>query len=153
MRCPKCQAPDTQVVDSRDADDDTVVRRRRECVKCSHRFTSYERVEPINLRVVKKDGRREQFDPIKLRRGVYLSFEKLDTPKEKIDAMLEQIEQAIYGRFAGEVSSKEIGETALKFIKKVDQVAYIRFASVYRQFVDLEDFEKEIQVAFKKSRG
>jgi transcriptional repressor NrdR len=84
---------------------------------------------------------------------VYLSFEKLDTPKEKIDAMLEQIEQAIYGRFAGEVSSKEIGETALKFIKKVDQVAYIRFASVYRQFVDLEDFEKEIQVAFKKSRG
>jgi transcriptional repressor NrdR len=152
MRCPKCLAEETQVVDSRESDEGVAIRRRRECAKCANRFTTFERFEAPTLRVIKKSGERESFDIAKIKRGIYLAFEKLAVSKDLIDGMLSQIEQEIYNRFDGEVPTRSIGEIVLKHVKKLDKVAYIRFASVYREFVDLADFEKEIQATFKKAK-
>lgn len=143
MQCPYCQNEDTKVIDKRDAEG--VSRRRRECLKCEKRFTTYEKVE-LDLYVLKKDGKRERFDIEKLKKGVFKSLEKRPLTSEQIDSLVGEIEAKIY-RFAKDkdIQSTKIGEIIMNNLKKVDKVAYIRFASVYREFADIEDFKRELK--------
>lgn len=143
MRCPYCNSTDLKVTDKRPSPEG--IRRRRECLKCEKRFTTYERVERENLHVVKKDGRRERFDRNKLSNGIYRAFEKRPVSKEKIDTMINEIEEQLGRRGKKEVTSSAIGELVMKKIKKLDNIAYIRFASVYRDFQDINDFKREIK--------
>jgi transcriptional repressor NrdR len=145
MKCPACKKGETSVIDSRESEDVLSIRRRRECEKCNHRFTTYERIESPNLLVVKKDGSRETFDRDKLARGVYRAFEKLSISQDRIEALIDRIVRDIMEQYDSEVISRQIGEIVLAQIKKLDKVAYIRFASVYRKFVDITDFQTEIK--------
>jgi len=142
MNCPFC-SNDTKVTDKRDSPEG--VRRRRECLKCKKRFTTYERVSRGEIFVVKKDGRREKFSHEKLEAGVERAFEKRPVPKEKINNMVNEIVEQIMNKGDKEIPSKKIGELVMKNIKKLDNVAYIRFASVYRDFQDIKDFRKELR--------
>lgn len=142
MKCPYCGNSDTDVVETRDGEGAT--RRRRECKKCSKRFTTYERVENIDLVVIKKDGRREKFDREKVRKGLVKATEKRPVGIDLIETVVDEIEQELRGKDTTEVSSKVIGNLVLRKLKKIDKVAYIRFASVYLDFGDLTDFEKVI---------
>lgn len=143
MNCIFCGG-ETKVTDKRDSDGET--RRRRECLKCKKRFTTYERAEELNIIVIKKDKRREPFSKEKLRAGIMRACEKRPIETEKIDKILNEIEMKIREKMKGkEVSSKEIGELVMKALKKLDKVAYIRFASVYHDFKDAKDFKKEIK--------
>ncbi|MBP7708245.1 transcriptional repressor NrdR [Candidatus Pacearchaeota archaeon] len=143
MQCPYCQHEETKVTDKRDSEG--VTRRRRECLKCEKRFTTYEKVE-LDLNVLKKDGRREKFSVEKLRRGIDKALEKRPVTSEKIDELVGEVEARIY-RIAKDkdIDSNKIGEIIMEKLKKVDKVAYIRFASVYREFSDLEDFKNELK--------
>lgn len=143
MQCPYCQNEETKVNDKRDSEG--VTRRRRECLKCNKRFTTYERVE-LDLSVVKKDGRREKFDREKIKRGLNKAFEKRSLSSERIDEIANEIEAKIY-RVAKDkdIPTTKIGEIIMDKLKKEDKIAYIRFASVYREFADLADFKKEIR--------
>lgn len=143
MKCPYCGNSETDVIETRYTEGAT--RRRRECKNCGKRFTTYERVENIDLIVIKKDGRREKFDREKLRRGLIKSVEKRPISIETIDGILQEIDQDLRNRDTTEISSKTIGNLVLKKFKKLDKVAYIRFASVYLDFADLSDFEKIIE--------
>ncbi len=146
MKCPFCGFPDTKVVDSREVEDGTAVRRRRECEKCGMRFTTYEKYELTPLQVIKKDGRRELFDKQKIIRGIITACEKRNVPMEKIKKMADEVEQELRCKHPdGEVSSKEIGERILRKLRKVDKVAYIRFASVYKNFEGIDEFISEIK--------
>ena len=146
MQCPYCQHPETKVTDKRDSSG--IIRRRRECLKCGERFTTREAVELSELKVIKKDGKRESFDREKLKRGIERACEKRPIEAEEIEKMVNRIEEKL--RKSGkEVKSRVIGEIASKELKKVDQVAYIRFASVYREFADISDFKKEIKTLIK----
>ncbi len=142
MLCPYCSNEDTKVTDKRDTKNET--RRRRECLKCGKRFTTYERLEPLEIFVIKKDGRREPFSREKLKQGIDKSCEKRPVSKEKIEWIVNNIEERLR-QYGHEVRSSLIGELVIKKLKKLDQVAYIRFASVYRDFKDLTDFKKEIK--------
>jgi len=143
MRCPYCSCLQTKVTDKRDSEG--VTRRRRECLRCGKRFTTYERVE-LELKVLKKDGKREAFESNKLRRGVEIALEKRPLSDEEIDDMMEEIEAKINQTTKGkEIKSEKIGEIVMSKLKKVDKIAYIRFASVYRDFADLDDFKKEMR--------
>ncbi len=144
MKCPYCYSSSNKVVDKRESDDKRITRRRRQCLKCAKRFTTFERVETIDLLVVKKDGRREHFDRNKLRSGIVKSCEKRPVPAEVIESTLDKIETDLRRLTGNEIHSKKLGDLVMKHLKKVDEVAYIRFASVYRQFTDLNDFEKEL---------
>ena len=150
MKCPYCGHAETSVLDSRDAEDFEITRRRRQCDKCKKRFTTYERVEMVDLLVHKKDGKTEHFDRAKVESGIVKACEKRPVPKEKIGKMVDEIEMELRRKKTTEVSSAEIGELVMKRLKAVDKVAYIRFASVYREFADVEDFEKELHVMLKK---
>ncbi|MBU2638422.1 MAG: transcriptional regulator NrdR [Nanoarchaeota archaeon] len=150
MKCPYCKHEDTKVTDSRDNPDEAIVRRRRECPKCQKRFTTYERVETANILVIKKDQKREQFDREKLKKGLLKACEKRPIPLEKIDAAVSEIEFKIANSGETEVSSKKIGELVMSSLKKLDKVAYIRFASVYREFADIETFQGELNKLMKK---
>jgi len=152
MKCPYCGNTETDVVDSRDAEDLAAVRRRRECMKCEKRFTTYERVESVELVVVKKDGRREPFDREKLKAGLVRACEKRPVPHEKIEQTVEEIEMELRKKDTKEVPSSVVGELVMKKLKKLDKVAYIRFASVYREFADVEDFRKELKELLKGRR-
>ena len=143
MKCPYCGNSETDVVETRDTEGAT--RRRRGCQSCGKRFTTYERVENIDLIVIKKDGRREKFDREKLRRALVRPTEKRPISVETIDGILQEIEQDLRSRDTTEISSKTIGNLVLKKFKKLDKVAYIRFAIVYLDFEDLKDFEKIIE--------
>jgi transcriptional repressor NrdR len=145
MQCIFCSNTDTDVVETRPSEDNEAVRRRRECGKCMRRFTTYERVEQIPLIVIKRDGRREKFDRDKLLRGILKSTEKTRASIEKINGMVNQIEADLKQEESIEVESKRIGELVANKLKKIDKIAYIRFASVFRRFVDVEDFEKELK--------
>lgn len=145
MHCPFCDHQDTEVVETRDSEDLTIIRRRRECSKCTKRFTTYERVERVPLIVMKKDGRKEQFDRDKLKRGILKSCEKTIVGIEEIDSIVDEVEKELRGLDTVEVESKKIGQLVAQKLKKIDKIAYIRFASVFRRFVDVEDFEKELQ--------
>jgi len=149
MKCPYCGNEETDVIDSRDADELAAVRRRRECSKCGKRFTTYERVESIGLIVIKKDGRREPFNREKLTAGIVRACEKRPVSHEKIEHLLDDLEREIRRRDTTEVPSTVVGELVMKRLKKLDKVAYIRFASVYREFADIEDFRKELKDLLK----
>jgi len=142
--CPFCANETTRVLDKREGNNGKTTRRRRECQKCSRRFTTFERVETLDLLVVKKDGRREAFDRVKLRSGIIKSCEKRPVSAEEIEKIVDEIEAKLRKINTNEVSTKKIGELVTQRLKKLDEVAYIRFASVYRQFADIGDFEKEL---------
>jgi transcriptional repressor NrdR len=145
MKCPFCASLETHVLESRIVDDGEQIRRRRKCTKCDKRFTTYEKVKGSALWVVKKDGRREPFDREKLKRGVLRSIEKRPVSLDLVDDIVDQVERAMLNKEKEEVSSRSIGREVLKKLKKVDKVAWLRFASVYLEFDDLDDFEKVIK--------
>lgn len=144
MRCPYCQTSDTRVIDSRELSGGDSIRRRRECPVCSRRFTTYERVAPVGLVVIKKDDRREEFNPDKLRQKLRVAFTKRPVGERDIDALVQRVEAFLLQAGSAEVPSSLIGEAVLRELKEIDQVAYIRFASVYRQFADLDDIRREV---------
>jgi transcriptional repressor NrdR len=144
-----CGFLESKVLDSRSTDEGTSIRRRRECLNCGKRFTTYEIIENTPLMVVKSDGVREQFDPSKIKRGIIKSCEKRAVPMQKIDALVSEIEKQVYNSLEQEVSSKKIGELVMAGLKDLDEVAYIRFASVYRQFKDINTFTDFIREFLK----
>ena len=150
IKCPFCGHLDTKVLDSRETDNGAVTRRRRECLKCVKRFTTYEHIEMANLMVVKKDSKREPFDRNKLRLGLIKACEKRPVSMEKIDLMVSEIEAELMTKETTEIKSTTIGELVMKKLKKADKVAYIRFASVYRDFADLTSFKKEVEKLLEK---
>ncbi len=150
MKCPYCSYAETKVTDKRDSDEVGITRRRRECLKCEKRFTTYERVENLDLVVVKKDGRREQFDRKKLLTGIHKACEKRPVSTEDIEKKVDEIEAEVRKLEGKEISSKEIGELVMRKLKGLDKVAYIRFASVYKEFDDLETFKKELEKLVRK---
>lgn len=145
MKCPFCASDDTQVLESRVVEEGASVRRRRECGKCSKRFTTYEKVKGSVLWVIKKSGVREPFDREKLKRGILRAIEKRPVSLELVDDVVDQVEMEMLRREKEEISSKSIGMAVLKRLKKIDKVAWLRFASVYLQFEDLDDFQKLIK--------
>ncbi len=144
MKCPFCGYEDSKVIDSRPTDEGTIIRRRRECIECGKRFTTYEKVETIPLRVVKKDGSREMFDSEKLLNGIAKACEKRLVTSEQIKSIVDKIENDAYSTLDKEISTVEIGEKVMDALKEVDDVAYVRFASVYRQFKDINTFVEEL---------
>lgn len=149
MQCPFCNNVETKVTDSRDTGA-TSVRRRRECLNCSKRFTTYEYIEMNPVYVIKKDKRREKFDREKIKKGIMKAVEKRPISTDKINEVISKIEEKIRRTGKEEIESEEIGEYVMDELKKLDQVAYIRFASVYRSFTDVTSFEKEIENLTKK---
>ncbi|MBI4999678.1 transcriptional repressor NrdR [Candidatus Gottesmanbacteria bacterium] len=145
MKCPFCDSLETEVVETRDSEDLAVTRRRRECLKCKKRFTTYERVENIPLLVIKKDGRREPFSRDKLREGIVKACQKRPVSMDLIESLVDEIERELRGKETNEISSKTIGNMVLRKLKKIDKVAYLRYASVYLDFSDLSDFEEMIE--------
>jgi transcriptional repressor NrdR len=149
MKCPYCGSKDTEVVETRDSEDLETIRRRRECIKCNKRFTTYERIENVNLIVIKKDGKREQFNRDKLKAGIIRSCEKTKISNEDIEKIITEIERELRNADSVEVESKKIGQLVAARLKTLDKVAYIRFSSVFKRFVDVEDFEKEVKRLIK----
>ncbi len=145
MKCPCCGFEEDKVLESRLSSDKNSIRRRRECLKCAARFTSYERVEERPLMVIKRDGRREPYNREKLLSGIYKACEKRPVSMDAIDDLIDDIEKDLRAVSAREVESKEIGRLAMERLQKIDQVAYVRFASVYRQFQDVSEFVKEVK--------
>lgn len=145
MRCPFCGHDEDRVIDSRSTEEGTAIRRRRECLKCSGRFTSYERIEIHPLVVIKKDGRREPFDRQKIMSGIAKACQKRPISTQKIERIVHEIEKVLSDRMKREVESSEIGELVMERLQALDQVAYVRFASVYRRFEDVSDFLKEVK--------
>lgn len=153
MQCPFCNYAESKVIDSRAVNEGISIRRRRECLRCLRRFTTYEVVEKTPLMVVKKDGRREMFNRAKLLNGLVRSFEKRPIPLSVIETLADQIEKELLNTMEREVSTQEIGETVMRLLKDVDQVAYVRFASVYRQFADINNFMQELEFLMKNQHG
>ena len=145
MRCPYCQIDNDKVIDSRASEDGMAIRRRRECLGCHRRYTTFERVEEGSVRVIKKDGNRVPFDRMKIKAGLEKACWKRPISEDRIEATVSAIEREIYDRFENEVETRDIGEIVMKELAKLDQVAYVRFASVYREFKDARDFVEELQ--------
>ncbi len=145
MRCLNCNHDDTKVIDSRVAEEGIAIRRRRECVSCGFRFSTYEEMEILDLTVVKRDNVKELYSRDKMERGIRKAFEKRPVTEETFKKLISQIEQEIQKTADPEISSQQIGEIVMKKIKKVDKVAYVRFASVYKCFEDIEEFKAELQ--------
>ena len=146
MKCPFCQAQDTKVIDSRPADDNSSIKRRRQCESCNKRFTTYEKLETIPLMVIKKDGKRQPFDRTKLEKGIERALEKRPVSTADLENIVTDIENkaVMKGKGAREISTQELGNLVLETLHKIDKVAYIRFASVYRHFENLEEFITEV---------
>lgn len=140
MRCPYCQHTDSRVLESRSTESGQSVRRRRECLRCKHRFTTYERIEFVPVTVIKRDEKRESFDRSKLLRGIVRACEKTGLVQRRLEAIVDEIEAEVQQRFGREVTSHEIGELVLQYLKSESEVAYVRFASVYRKFQGIRDF-------------
>lgn len=145
MKCLYCGCTESKVIDSRSAEDGMVIRRRRECVKCGKRFTTYETIETTSVLVVKSNGVRQAFDVAKVKSGILKACEKRPVPMSKIDALVEDIQKQLYNSMEQEISSKQIGEMVMQGLKRLDEVAYVRFASVYRQFKDISTFMDELK--------
>jgi transcriptional repressor NrdR len=143
MKCPFCASTSSRVIDTRDAEGG--IRRRRECEECQRRFTTYERVAPLRLMVVKRDGRREPFDRNKIANGIQIACAKRPVETEAIEELVSSIEQELYHRGTREITSREIGEMVMLGLRKLDDVAYIRFATIYRRFADVDDLAEEIE--------
>ena len=148
MRCPQCGERETRVVDSRDLDDAATIRRRRECSTCSARFTTYERVEAARLVVTKRDGTREEFDRDKLAAGLRKALTRRPVPNGSAEAAADEIESELRSGGASEIPSSRIGALAMDHLRRIDQIAYIRFASVYQSFEDLEDLKREVDTLY-----
>lgn len=150
VKCPYCSEVDTKVIDSRPADDGSFIRRRRQCTICSKRFTTYEKLETMPLMVIKKDNSREAYDRSKIELGVIHSCHKRPVSIQQINAMIDEIENQIFGRDEREIETSRIGELVMQKIKELDEVAYVRFASVYREFKDVNTFMDELGKLLKK---
>lgn len=144
MKCLYCNATESRVIDSRPTDEGLAIRRRRECVNCGRRFTTYEKIETMQIMVVKKDGSREAFDADKIRRGLIKACEKRPVAMHDVDALVRDVEQQIMNSLEQEVSSARIGEMVMERLRNLDEVAYVRFASVYRSFKDINTFMEEL---------
>ena len=149
MLCPFCANIQTQVLDSRDTENLEAIRRRRECFKCKKRFTTYERVESVGLRVIKKDGMQEEFDMHKLLRGITRSCDKTTVTTEEIKRLVDEVESELREYKSVEIPSKKIGKIVMNHLKKLNKIAYVRYARVYQEFKDLEDFEGELKKLLK----
>jgi transcriptional repressor NrdR len=145
MNCPFCGLPDSRVVDSRETESKEAIRRRRECMTCGQRFTTYEKIEEIPITVTKRDGSTELFHPDKLLRGLMRACTKRRVPVERLEQVVADIERQLREEAAYQVSSERVGEMALERLQRVDLVAYVRFASVYRQFESVEEFNRELE--------
>lgn len=152
MKCPFCKNEDTKVSDSRSVDDNKVIRRRRSCEKCGERFTTYERFEQIELIVIKRDGTSEIFDPVKLKNGIMKSCNKRPVKITDIEAIIKEIETKNLNAMKKEITSDEIGEFVMEKLKEIDEVSYVRFASVYRQFTDINNFKNVLDVLEKEKQ-
>ncbi|MFP4112263.1 MAG: transcriptional regulator NrdR [Candidatus Woesearchaeota archaeon] len=153
MRCPYCAYEESKVIDKRETgENQEITRRRRECLKCNRRFTTYETVEDTNIMIVKKDGRRESFDRNKLLSGIKRACEKRPVSTEDIEKMMAEIESELRGRNSSEIPSSVVGEIVMKKLEETDKIAYIRFASVYREFTDLKSFSEELTKLLSKKR-
>lgn len=152
MRCPYCENPDTKVIDSRPTEEGHAIRRRRGCEKCGKRFTTYEKVEDAIIMVIKKDGRREVFDRNKVMNGIIKACEKRPVALADIEKVVNEIERGLNNLMEKEVESTFIGELIMEQLKQLDEVAYVRFASVYRQFTDVNTFVKEIEKLLKNKQ-
>ena len=152
MKCPFCGNVEDKVIDSRISNEGNSIRRRRECLKCQKRFTTYERLEEHPLMVIKKDGRREPFDRKKLLSGILKACEKRPVPMDRVEGMVDEVEMIIQRNYEKEVSSTAIGEFVMKQLHDLDEVAYVRFASVYRQFKDINQFMKELSGLLKEGQ-
>ena len=145
MKCRYCAGTDSKVIDSRPTEDGSAIRRRRECINCGRRFTTYEKIEELPIMVVKRDGRREPYDSEKVRAGIRKACEKRPVAAAEQDKLVEDITREVYNTLASEISTTDIGEIVMKRLKTVDEVAYVRFASVYREFKDTQTFLAELQ--------
>ena len=152
MKCPFCSYRDSRVIDSRAVEDGTSIRRRRECPDCGRRFTTYEKYEETPLVVSKKDGRRELFDAKKLLGGLLKAFEKRPVPYEKVQEIADSVERELRMNGESEVESARIGELVMQHLEETDQIAYVRFASVYRQFADVNNFMQDLERIMQKNK-
>ena len=150
MKCIYCGCVESKVVDSRSAEDGTTIRRRRECINCGKRFTTYETIETTPILVIKSDGNRQAFDINKIKGGIIKACEKRPVPMHKIEALVEDIKKQITNSLESEISTKKIGEMVMEKLKEIDEVAYVRFASVYRQFKDINTFMDELNKLLTK---
>lgn len=150
MHCPYCGSQESEVVETRDSEDLDAIRRRRSCQNCQRRFTTYERIETINLIVIKKDGKREQFNRDKLKAGLISACEKTTVSVDAIDKMITEVIHELRGGESMEVPSEMVGQLISDHLKKINKIAYIRFSSVFKHFVDVEDFEKEVKKLVQK---
>lgn len=150
MKCPFCSYEESKVIDSRPTEEGQVIRRRRECIRCGKRFTTYEKVEYLPILVIKKDGRREAFDSAKLKIGLMKACEKRPIAIKDLDALIEDIEKHVYNSLEQEITSHYLGELIMKRLKDLDEVAYVRYASVYRQFKDINTFMDELDKLLKE---
>ena len=150
MKCPYCYVPESKVIDSRPADNGMSIKRRRECSSCGRKFNTYEKVEDIPLRVIKKDGSRQSFEKSKVMNGVTRACEKRPVTSEEIEKLVNEIEAQVYNKSNKEITTLEIGELVMEGLKELDDVAYVRFASVYRQFKDVNTFIDELQKLIEK---
>jgi transcriptional repressor NrdR len=145
MRCPFCGHDETKVVDSRTSESQDAIRRRRECLACAERFTTYERREEMPLMIVKRDGTTETFDRAKLMRGLIVACAKRDVAPERLEKLIDDIESELHNTFSYEVDSQQLGDMVLRRLRDLDKVAYVRFASVYKSFQDLDEFTSELR--------
>ena len=145
MKCPYCEHPESKVIDSRESKNGFTIRRRRECLECTKRFTTYEKIEEIPYMVVKKDGRRQSFDAQKLLRGLLKACEKTPIPRTELEEIVEEIESRLQELPEKEINTEEIGQFVMQKLHDLDKVAYVRFASVYREFKDVLEFKKELE--------
>lgn len=152
MKCPYCGSEDGRVIDSRPAEDNTAIRRRRECLSCMRRFTTYETLETISLAVIKSDNSRQPYDRSKILRGIIRACEKRPVSLPQMEKIADNIESELYQSMEKEVTSTEIGERVMKHLKEVDEVAYVRFASVHKHFSDIETFMEELKKLIKESK-
>lgn len=152
MKCLYCNCTESRVVDSRSAEEENAIRRRRECVGCGRRFTTYETIEISPVLVVKNDGTRQSFNAEKIRVGIVKSCEKRPVPMQAIEEMVSEISKQVYNSMETEITTKQIGEMVMERLKKVDEVAYVRYASVYRQFKDISSFMSELKQMMKENK-
>lgn len=153
MRCMYCGCTESKVIDSRSTDEDRTIRRRRECMQCGRRFTTYETIETTPVLVVKNGGNRQAFDPNKIKNGIIKACEKRPVSMSKIDKLVEDIKKQVYNSLEQEITSKRIGEMVMDGLKDIDEVAYVRYASVYRQFTDISSFMSELEAMMKEEKN
>ena len=153
MKCIFCGCTDSKVIDSRSTDAGRTIRRRRECMQCGKRFTTYETIETTPILVIKSGGNRQAFDPNKIKNGIIKACEKRPVSMSKIDKLVEDVKKQIFNSLEQEISSKRIGEMVMDGLKSIDEVAYVRYASVYRQFTDISSFMNELEALMKENKN